>query len=321
MAARIIGTGSYVPENIVTNDQMATIVETSDEWISSRTGIQERRISTGETASDLAIQAAKAAIDNAGIDPLEIDLIIVATMSANTGLPNTACMVEDAIGAQNAVCFDLNAACTGFVYGLNTVAAYLESGLSKMALLVGAEMLSSMLDWNDRSTCVLFGDGAGAVIVKKSIRHGFLGTVASSDASRKNALTCQGRILSNPFYKTENIDLYMHMDGQEVFRFAVTKVPECISKLMNRTRTRMKDVKYFVLHQANKRIITSVAKRLKLEEEKFPLNVNYFGNTSAASIPILLDELNRQEKLKKGDKLVFCGFGAGLTWAATLVEW
>lgn len=321
MAARIIGTGSYVPENILTNDGMSKLVETSDEWISSRTGIRERRITMGESTSDLAIHAAKAAIEDAGISPEEIDLIIVATMTPDACLPNVACIVEEAVGANHALCFDMNAACTGFVYGLNTVAAYIDSGLAKMALLIGAETVSGVLDWNDRSTCVLFGDGAGAVIVKKSLRRGFIGSYMDSDASKKEALLCHGRQVKNPYIEEDKEISYIKMNGQEVFKFAITKVPECICRLLNKTHTRMEEIKYFVLHQANRRIITSVARRLKLEEEKFPVNVDRYGNTSAASIPILLDELNQNGQLKKGDKLILSGFGGGLTWAAVLIEW
>lgn len=321
MAARIIGTGSYLPDNIVTNDKLSTMVETSDEWIRSRTGIKERRISTRENTVDLAIEAGKRALLNANVNPEEIDFILVATMTPEGYLPNTACEVQAGLGAINATCFDISAACSGFVFGYNTVASYMEAGLSKTALLIGTETISRVLDWTDRSTCVLFGDGAGAVVIRKELEGGFITAVTGSDGSKKSALSCYGRQLINPFVKEEKDVDYLKMEGQEVFRFAVTKVPECIHAVLEKSNTRIEEIKYMILHQANERIITSVAKRLGIGIEKLPMNLERYGNTSAASIPILLDEINQEGKLKQGDKIIISGFGGGLTWGATLLTW
>lgn len=320
MAARIIGTGSYYPSEVVNNNFLSNIVDTNDEWISSRTGIKERRITKGEGTSILATKASIEAIKDASINPLDIDLIIVATMSPDSHLPNTACEVQMNIMALNAICFDINVACTGFVYAVNTAHAYINSGLCKTVLIIGAETISKLIDWSDRSTCVLFGDGAGAVIIKED-KIGIVDMVMGSDGSKKDALTCNQRELINLFNKKEQTVDYIKMEGQEVFKFAVKKVPECILELLEKTNTKTEDVKYFVLHQANKRILQSVAKRLNVPEEKVPMNLDRFGNTSAASIPMLLDELNKQGKINPLDIIVISGFGGGLTWGATLLEW
>jgi 3-oxoacyl-[acyl-carrier-protein] synthase III len=321
MPTKIIGTGSYLPDNIVTNEYLATIMDTSDEWISSRTGIKKRRISTGETTAELAANAALKAIEDAKIKPEDIDYIFIATMSADYFLPNASSEVQNMIGAVNATCLDINAACSGFIFSLNTAHAYIESGLAKTVLVIGAEVLSKQLDWDDRSTCVLFGDGAGAVVVKKAEAKGIIDTVTGSDGSKKEALTCKTRSLNNIFVKEEERTEYLKMDGQEVFKFALTKVPECITLLLEKTKIDIGEIKYFVLHQANKRILDSVARRLKVSIDKFPLDLDEYGNTSAASIPILLDEINKQGKLKSGDKIIISGFGGGLTWGATLIQW
>lgn len=321
MAAKIIGTGSYLPDNIVTNDFLSTMVDTSDEWISSRTGIKERRISTGETTSDLAATAAKRALENAKVKVEEVDCIIVATMSSDYFMPNSSSEVQHILGAVNATCIDLNAACSGFLFALGTAKAYIMAGLSKIVLVIGAETLSKQVDWTDRSTCVLFGDGAGAVVVKESSKKGIQDIITGSDGSMKDVLTCKSRSLNNPFIKGENKVDYLKMEGQEVFKFAVKKVPESIEVLINEANISKEEIKYYILHQANKRIIDLVAKRLHVSEEKFPINLDRYGNTSAASIPILLDELNQQGKLQNGDKIILSGFGGGLTWGAALIEW
>lgn len=320
MAARIIGTGSYYPSDIVSNDLLSNIVNTNDEWIRGRTGIRERRIAKDEGTSSMAIKASLKALKDAKIDPLEIDLIIVATMSADSNLPNTACEVQESLKAINAICFDINVACTGFVYAVNTAKIYMDSGLCNTALIIGAETISKLIDWSDRSTCVLFGDGAGAVVLKND-KIGIIDMVMGSDGSKKDALTCSQRGLINLFHKKENKMNYLKMEGQEVFRFAVRKVPECILELLKKSNTKIDDIKFFVLHQANERILKSVAKKLNVSEEKLPMNLDRYGNTSAASIPILLDELNKKGQLKPFDKIVISGFGGGLTWGATLIEW
>ena len=320
ITSRIVGTGSYVPEQIVTNDDLAKIVETNDEWIRTRTGIRQRRIATSEGTSDLAAKAAERAIEQAGIKPEEIDLIILATSSQDYCFPSGACEVQGRVGAVNAVCYDLSAACTGFVFALNTAQAFIQSGVYRTALVVGSEVLNKLIDWKDRGTCVLFGDGAGAVVLRAD-ETGILGFQMHSDGTKGNVLTCGARSNGN-FLMNQKPELsYMTMDGQEVFKFAVKKVPEVISQLLEKTGTPIEEIRYFVLHQANYRIIESVAKRLKVGMEKFPANMEYYGNTSGASIPLLLDEMNRAGKLNPGDKIILSGFGGGLTWGATLIQW
>lgn len=320
MTTRIVGTGSYVPEQIVTNDDLAKIVETNDEWIRSRTGIGARRIATNEGTSYMAAEASVNALENAGVKPEEIDLILLATSSPDYCFPNGACEVQGRIGAINAACFDISAACTGFVYALNTAHAFISSGIYKAALVIGADVLSKLIDWTDRGTCVLFGDGAGAVVVKAD-ETGILGMNMHSDGTKGGVLTCGSRTNGN-FLLGKKPELgYMTMDGQEVFKFAVKKVPQCITEVLEDTGVKAEDVRYFAIHQANYRIIESIAKRLKVNVDRFPVNMEHYGNTSGASVPILLDELNRKGMLSAGDKVVLSGFGAGLTWGAALLEW
>ena len=320
MVARIIGTGSAVPENIVTNDDLSKVVDTNDEWISTRTGIRERRIAKEENTTILACRAAKSALENAGMDAADVELIIVATCTPDSFFPNTACQVQKEIGAWKAVGFDLSAACSGFIFALNTVQAYMKSGIYQNALIIGVETMSKLLNWEDRGTCVLFGDGAGAVVVTAD-ETGFMDMVQWSDGRGDSVLTCGARQMKNLLVPGAQEADYVAMDGQPVFKFAVKKVPECITQVLEKNGTEKAEIKYYVLHQANSRIIQSVAKRLKEGEEKFPVNLERHGNTSAASIPILLDEMNRDQRLEKGDKIVMSGFGAGLTWGAVLLEW
>ena len=320
MTTRIIGTGSYVPEQIVTNDDLAKIVETSDEWIRSRTGIGERRIATLDSTSDMAARAAQAALEQAGVGAEEIDLILLGTSSPDHCFPNGACEVQARIGAVNAACFDISAACTGYVFALNTAHAFISTGLYRTALVIGADVLSKLIDWSDRGTCVLFGNGAGVMFVRADDR-GILGMNMQSDGAKGGVLTCGSRSNGN-FLLGKKPELgYMAMDGQEVFKFAVKKVPECITKVLEDTHTSKDEIAHFVIHQANYRIIESIAKRMKVDIERFPVNMEHYGNTSGASVPLLLDEMNRAGKLKRGDKIVFAGFGGGLTWGATLLEW
>jgi len=326
MTTRIIGTGSFFPQMIVSNDDLSKVVDTNDEWIRSRTGIKERRISEGQDTSELAIEAAKEAIASAKIEAKEIELIIVATSSADNVFPNTASLVQFGIEADNAVCYDLSAACSGFLFALNTAHAFIKSGIYKKALVIGSEVMSKTIDWKDRGTCVLFGDGAGAVVVAAD-EIGIEDMVMYSDGAKGNVLLCEDRKVGNfltAAVKNEEVDSsygFVKMDGQEVFRFAVKQVPQCISKVLEKSNTNIDDIKYFVLHQANIRILQSVAKRLNVDIEKFPTNLELYGNTSAASIPILLDEMNKKGMLKSGDKIVISGFGAGLSWGATLLTW
>ncbi len=320
LTSRIVGTGSYVPEQIVTNDDLAKIVDTNDEWIRTRTGIRQRRLVTEEGTSQMAAKAAKRALEQSGVKPEEIELIILGTSSQDYCFPSGACEVQAMIGAVNAVCYDLSAACTGFVYALNTAHAFIKAGIYRTALIIGSDVLSKLIDWSDRGTCVLFGDGAGAAVVKAD-ETGILGMRMYSDGTKGDVLTCGARTNGN-FLLGKKPELgYMTMNGQEVFKFAVKKVPEVIRQVLEDTGTPMEEIRYFVLHQANYRIIESVAKRLKVDMEKFPANMEYYGNTSGASIPILLDEMNRAGKLNPGDKIILSGFGGGLTWGATLIQW
>ena len=358
MITKIIGTGSCVPERDVTNDDLAQIVETSDEWIQSRTGIRERRISEGADTAELAAGAAKAALENAGVSADDVDLILVATSTPDHCFPNAACTVQAAIGAERAVAYDISAACSGFLFAVNTAHAFLNSGIYRTALVIGADVLSKIVDWSDRSTCVLFGDGAGAAVLRaekpvsqavgsdvvqenqveagmvlrakadlepqnpaRAEKSGIFAMKMGSDGKKGPVLSCVSRTVGNFLTNTEPQIGYMTMDGQEVFKFAVKKVPETIKELLDENGLEPKDVKHYVLHQANYRIAEAIAKRLKVSMEQIPTNMEHYGNTSGASIPLLLDELNRAGKIQKGDLLVLAGFGAGLTWGATLVRW
>ncbi len=320
MRARIIGTGSSLPETIVTNDDLSKIMDTSDEWISSRTGIRERRLVKEETTTSMSVTAAKRAMENAGVAAKDIDLIIVGTITGDYVTPSTACEIQAAIGAEKAVAFDINAACSGFMFALHTADAYLQAGIYKTALILGAETLSKIMDWNDRSTCVLFGDGAGAAVVRAD-ETGLLAYDQGSDGAKGKVLACQNRKNNNPLVKNPMDLQYTYMDGQEVYKFAVTTVPASIKKVVEEAGLTIEDIDYFALHQANIRIIQSVAKRLKVSEDKFPTSLDHCGNISAASVPILLDEMNQKGMLKPGMKIVLSGFGAGLTWGSAVIEW
>lgn len=323
MAIRIIGTGSYLPKKVADNHFLSTIVDTDDEWIRQRTGIKERHLSNGkEGTTYMATHAAEAALENAGITADELDMIIVATVSADTYVPSASCQVQGAIGAIRATCFDLNAACSGFLFAMNTAYAYIEMGMAKTILIIGAETLSREVDWSDRSSCILFGDGAGAAIMRQEEgKGGLIASVTGSDGSQGDVLTCKGRGIQNPFHQSKRKKDYLRMEGQAVFRFAVTMVPRCIKQILKKTGYDTENIKFFVLHQANVRILELIAKRLKVDIDKFPMNLDRYGNTSSASIPILLDELNRNNLLEPGDKIVLSGFGGGLTWGAVLIEW
>ncbi len=320
MATGIIGTGSFLPPTVIDNNELAKLVKTDDEWIREHTGIVSRHIATDEVTSFMGAEAALKAIENAKIDPKEIDLIVFATVSPERATPSMSCIVQDKVGAVNATCFDVNAACSGFVYALQTVDAYIRSGFAKTALVIGAETLSKMVDWKDRSTCILFADGAGAAVVK-DVEHGIISSVTRSDGSMGMSLKCKDRSTRNFLNKKKEDKHYIQMIGPDIFKFAVRKVPACIDVLLQRAGIEKEDVDHFVLHQANSRIVASVSKKMQIPIEKFPMNIDHVGNTSGASIPILLDEMNREGKFKKGQKIVLCGFGGGLTWGAQLIEW
>ncbi len=296
-------------------------MDTSDEWIVDRTGIRTRRLAKEETTTSLALEAARGALKNAGMETEEVELLIVATITGDTETPSTACRVQAGLGAVHAVAFDINAACSGFLYAVHIAEAFIRSGVYKNALLIGAETLSRIVDWTDRSTCVLFGDGAGAAVLQASEEGGVLAQSVGSNGEKWEVLSCGGRTNGNPLCQEEKSFGYLQMNGQEVFRFAVKTVPVCVEDTLRKAGVSADEVDYFILHQANQRIIQSVAKRLGQPEEKFPMNLSECGNTSAASLPILLAQLNEQGALKPGDKLVLSGFGAGLTWGACLLEW
>lgn len=319
MVGKIYGTGSYVPEHVMDNDDLAKIVDTNDEWIRERTGIGRRHVIEEETTSYMAGQAAARAVEQSGIDPAEIDLILVATSSSEVIYPCAACEVQKAVGAVHAAGYDLNAACTGFVLAFNTAQAYISAGLYRTILVVGAESMSNMVDWTDRSTCILFGDGAGAVILRAEEGNPVY-MAAHSDGVKGEALTQLSRYRRG-WEKEEEKESYIHMDGQAVFKFAVRKVPEIIEEVLGQTDVKLEEIDYFILHQANRRIIEAVAKRLKTDISKFPMNLEEYANTSAATVPILLDEMNRRGMFRRGQKIILSGFGAGLTWAACLFEW
>lgn len=324
-AVGIIGVGTYVPEKIMTNKELESVVETSDEWIVERTGIRERRIAEpGMATSDLASRAAMKALNDAGVLPEEIDLIIVATATPDMLFPSVACLVQANIKATNAAAFDLSAGCSGFVYGLVTGSQFIKAGLYKKILVIGAETLSKILDWSDRNTCVLFGDGAGAVVLAETEPgYGILAARLGADGTGGDLLKLPAGGSRNPATAdtiTQKMH-FVHMNGNEVFKFAVKVMGEAAVKALEDAGLNSGDVDCLIPHQANIRIIQSAAKRLKLPLDKVMVNVDKYGNTSAASIPIALDEAVHSGKIKQGDTVVLVGFGAGLTWASAVIKW
>lgn len=320
MAIRIMGTGSFLAKKIVSNDELAQYVDTSDEWISSRTGIKNRRIAIDETTTSMATEASKNALSMAGKEAEAVELIIVATVTPDYYTPSVACQVQAELGADKATAFDINAACSGFVFALNVAKMYIETGFCRNALVIGAETLSKILDWNDRGTCVLFGDGAGAAYIEES-DTGIISVVQGSIGKKGMVLNCADRKTNNIFINKPIETDFLHMDGQEVYKFAVRQCPKCLIEALDKAGMTADDIDYFVLHQANVRIIESVAKRLKAPIEKFPMTLDYTGNMSAASVPVMLDQLVREGGLKRGDKVAMSAFGAGLTYGAVVLEW
>ena len=324
MFGKIIGTGSYVPKMLITNEELSKNVETTDQWIRERTGVRQRYLMKDETTADMAVKAAKDALKSVDVSPKDIDVIVVSTVSSELILPNTACFVQEQIGAVNAFCFDINTACTGFMMAYNTVQSYIDTGLVETALIIGAEGLSRIVNWDERGTCILFGDGAGAAVIRKDEKAVFE-TVMKADGSQGSSLTCNNGFANRPRKivkneKTKELGTYIEMDGQKIFKFAVKQVPECINELMEKIKVAKDEIDMFVLHQANLRICQAIAKRLKVSMDKVPTNVERYGNTSSACIPILLDELYKKGQLKTGQKIVMSGFGAGVTLAATYLE-
>ncbi|MFP4456041.1 MAG: beta-ketoacyl-ACP synthase III [Clostridia bacterium] len=319
MNIEIIGSGWYTPPNPIDNFDLSKLVDTSNDWIISRTGIYKRNISLGENTSEMAVKAATDAIKSAKIDPKEIDLIVVATITPDKFTPSTACLIQEELGAKNAFAFDLSAGCTGFIYALNTAHSFIATKKVKTALVVGAEVLSKVLNWKDRNTCILFGDGAGAVVVKRNDKKEFYAYCASS-GDPNEVLQLDAVAVNNPYTKTTESKQYLTMKGQEVFQFAVGAIRKSIKKLMKQTDLELKDVKYIIPHQANARIVDFVARKMDYPVERFYLNLDRNGNTSAASIPIALAEMVEKGLLVSGDKVIMVGFGGGLTWGAILIE-
>lgn len=308
---KIVSTGRALPAKVVTNDDMSKLVETSDEWIATRTGIRTRHFCAGETQADLAEQAARRALEQGKVDPKDLCACIVATVTPDHSAPTSACLLQQRLGLPEDIpCFDMNVGCTGFIYALQVARGFLLQSGRPCALVIGAEALSRITDFTDRGTCVLFGDGAGAAVVKLEEDSLYACTLGARGDTE--AIFIEGPGPERP---------YIHMDGQKVFRFAVEAVPHCIHVLLEETGLGLEDIDWFVPHQANKRIIDHVAKKLKVPNEKFYQNMMRYGNTSAASIPIALDEMAEQGLLEKGQKVLCVGFGAGLTWGGALLEW
>lgn len=321
--ASIIGVGSYLPERRLTNADLEHMVDTSDEWITTRTGIKERRIAApGEPTSALSAQAALRALESAGVGPEALDLIVLATSTPDYVMPSTACVVQDAIGASCAA-LDVNAACSGFVYALSVAVTAIESGRARTVLVIGADVLSSIVDFTDRSTCILFGDGAGAVVLRASSVAGFESIVLGADGSGGDQLKVPAGGSAKPVTAEvlEARENFVRMNGNEVYRFAVRIVPAATREALAQSGQDVADLDWLVPHQANQRIIAAVADQLGMEQSRVFSNVSRVGNTSAASVPVALDDLYTGGNLERGDLICLVGFGAGLTWGAATVRW
>lgn len=323
--AGILGTGFYVPEKIMTNADLEKIVETSDEWIVERTGIKERRIAEdNQPMSDLALRAAKDALADAGVAADDLDLIIVATLTSDRIIPSTACMIQNLLGAKHAAAFDLSAACSGFAYAASVAAQFIETGAYKKALVIGAETLSKYINWEDRNTCVLFGDGAGAAVLGQVEEgYGILSFDLGSDGSGGDAIQIPSSGSLMPVSK-ESIDQKLnliHMNGRDVFKFAVKAMGKTVKNSLAKIDMPQEKIDWLVPHQANIRIIESAAKRLSMPMDKVIVNIHKYGNMSAACIPIALAEAAAAKRFKKGDIIALSGFGAGLTWASCIIRW
>ncbi len=324
MGTVILGTGSCLPRNVVTNSDLEKIVDTTDEWITSRTGIQTRHIASGdEYTYKLSAMAAEKALEMAGVSAEEIDLIIVGTISSHMQMPSTACFVQNELGATNAFAWDLNAACSGFLYGLDVADKYVRADKNSKILVIGAETLSTRINWQDRNTCIIFGDGAGAAVVGHSdVEDGYLGSNLFSDGSLWKLLHMHAPESSNPDLKVpDNGGTHIVMEGREVFKYAVKAMADAVRGLLKREKLTIDDIDLVIPHQANIRILNKLKERLKLPEDKVFINVSDYGNTSAASIPIALDEAKRSNRISSGDTVLFCSFGGGFTWGASLIKW
>ena len=317
MSFKVLGTGMYVPERVLTNDELETMVETSDEWIKKRVGVSERRICTNETTSDMGISAAKAALSDSGISADELDVIICATISGEDVCPTVAAKVQAAIGA-TCPAFDVSSACSGFLFALETAYAYFAGGKVKKALVLASERISKLVDYKDRNTCVIFGDGAGAVVLGEG--ENYIDSVLRTQGG-DDVIKIPSYAGTSPFYTGENNAPYIYMNGQETFKFAVDSMCRDVMMIMERNGLTGDDIAWVVPHQANARIIQFAVKRLKMEQEKFFMNLSKYGNTGGASIAISLDEMNKSGLLKKGDKIILTAFGGGLSSGVCLLEW
>ena len=315
--------GAYAPSHIVSNDDLSKIVETNDEWIVERTGIRERRISEGEDTSSIAVKAANQALERANLTGEDIDLIIVATITPDKFTPSVACLVQKEIQAENAMAFDVSAACSGFIFGLQAAYSMMKVTENfKNALVIGVETLSKIMNWEDRSTCVLFGDGGGAVVLSKGEGNGGIKEFYSKSIGKKgDCLVVDAMPVMNPFIKDNNTNYQkIYMNGGEVFKFATKVIVESIKKILEKSSLTIDDIDYIVPHQANLRIIDYAVRKLKVDSSKFYINLDKYGNTSSASIPLALNEMYEKNMLKKGHKIILVGFGGGLTYGAVLIE-
>lgn len=325
MRGRIIGTGAYAPRRIMTNHDLKKIVETTDTWIAERTGIRERRIAADdEAASDLAVKAAQSALQAAGVNGRDVELILVATSTPDMFFPSTACLVQDRLGASQAVAFDLSAACSGFLFALSVGDQYIRNGVFSTILVIGSEVMSRIVNWADRNTCILFGDGAGAVVLKPTKgEHGILSSHLHSDGKFWDLIHVPGggsRIPPSPTMISQHKQ-FIKMKGNETFKVAVRTLEEAAHEALKASHVTPQDIALFIPHQANLRIIQATAERLGIPLSKVVMNLDRYGNTSAASIPMALDEAVQNGRLKEGDLVLFSAFGAGLTWASALVRW
>lgn len=317
---KIAGTGSYVPKKTLTNDDLKAFVDTTDEWISSRTGIKERHIVTDESTTDLAYYAALNAIQDAQISTDDIDLVIVATVTPDNAFPGVSNLLQARLNLNEIMTFDINAACSGFVYGLNIADKMIKSGAYKTALVIGAETLTRLTDWRDRNTCVLFGDAAGAMIITASEENKIQDIICGSRGDVDDLLVCKNAAIKDPIVNASSIQDHIHMNGSEVFKFATRILPKTINDLLTRNSISLDDLSYIVAHQANERIIDKAARDLDFSMDKMFLNISKYGNTSAASVPLAIDEAIKSKILKKGDKFITVAFGGGLTWGGALIE-
>lgn len=321
----ITGVGKYIPEDVLTNHDLSKMVDTSNEWIIERTGIRERRIAKSDIAtSDLGTEAARAALEDANVKPEEIDLIIVATTTPDHAFPSTACIIQKNLGLTNAAAFDLSAACSGFVYGLATGSSFISSGAYKKILVIGAEVFSKIVNWKDRNTCILFGDGAGACVLERCEEgYGILSFDLGADGSGGDCLIVPAGGSRMPATsETVDKDLhYVQMDGKEVFKFGARIMEKATRNALEKANLTTEDLDFLVPHQANIRIIESAAKKLKINSEKLCINLEKYGNMSSASIPVSLEEVVKENRIKKGDIVVLVGFGAGLTWGSMAIRW